>query len=353
MTDAKSDEEQRLVEDKAAARKDERRNAFTMLFLICAFVSVSATLINFNKYMMQPTVFPFSVALTWLHMTTSSVFTWALYLITGDKFCPAMKDVQGQLGAIFVKFLPIAMLFAASIVLSNEAYLYASVPFLQMMKEFNVVLVFTVGVIMAAEKFNYNLVSVLAVVVLGCLLSVRGEMKYSRVGFLLQACCQCSEVVKIMMQQVVTQGMKLDPLTAVMILSPLSWVVLSAAMPFFYTPAILPALQLHWPLLLVNCGNALLLNIIVASILRYASGLTMVITGVFKDICIVTVAAMFFRAEISSQQIIGFAIAITGVLAYSVLRSAPEATEKYGASRTLGHVLFGRPLLPDKVHSLV
>jgi hypothetical protein len=259
-------------------------------------VAVSACLINFNKHLMSPTVFPYAVALT---------------------------------------------------------YLYCSVPFLQMMKEFNVVLVFLCGLVLAVEKFDLNLVAVLAIVTLGCVLSVHGEMKFSALGFALQAGCQVSEVIKIMKQQIVTQGQKLDPLTTVMILSPQCLLVLSMAMPFVWNPAILTSIQNHWPLLLLNCGNALLLNIVVASVLRYASGLTMVITGVVKDITIVCVASLLFSAEVSPQQCIGFVIAVFGVMVYSVVRSTKETVSEHGVVLTVAHMLLRWPLPKAKSEGCV
>lgn len=344
MTFSKDDERRALVAQPPAPVAPSASSGVAVLLLCCSFVAVSASLINFNKYLMSPTIFPYAVPLTWLHMFTSSIFTWVLYLISGDRFCPAMTGLAGRYGEINRKFIPIAVMFALSIALSNEAYLYCSVPFLQMMKEFNVVLVFICGLILAAEKFDLNLISVLAIVTLGCVLSVHGEMRFSAFGFALQAGCQVSEVVKIMTQQIVTQGQKLDPLTTVMILSPQCLLALSMAMPFVWDPEILTSIQNYWPLLLLNCGNALLLNIVVASLIRYASGLTMVITGVVKDITIVSAASLLFSAQISSQQCLGFMIAIFGVMVYSIVRSAPEAVAQHGMVLTVAHALFRWPL---------
>merc|ERR1719183_1456066 len=114
------------------------------------------------------------------------VFSWLLYYAGGASWYPSAANLHGRWGEISTKFFPIAVAFAISIALSNEAYKYCSVPFLQMCKEFNVVLVYAVGVALAVEVFRFNIAVVLCLVTLGCAMAVHGEMQFSALGFGLQ-----------------------------------------------------------------------------------------------------------------------------------------------------------------------
>merc|ERR1719272_313456 len=57
--------------------------------------------------------------------------------------------------------LPIALFFSGQLVLSNTAYLHSSVAFLQMMKEANIILVYTFSLMVALERFSWRSIKIL------------------------------------------------------------------------------------------------------------------------------------------------------------------------------------------------
>merc|ERR1719390_515489 len=69
------------------------------------------------------------------------------------------KQITARL--ILEKFVPLSIFFAGTLVLSNQAYLYCSLAFLQMMKEANLVLVYVFCVIAGLELFRLNQVGVI------------------------------------------------------------------------------------------------------------------------------------------------------------------------------------------------
>jgi len=306
-----------------------------------AYISLSASLINYNKFLMHEDVFPYSVALTWFHMLVSSTLACVLYTIFGEKWFPAMPLVKSEGSAILKKLVPLSLFFATSIVMSNQAYLYCSVPFLQMCKELNVVMVYIVGLVLMVETFNLQNSTILFIIMIGCCMSIHGEMRFSAIGFGYQIGGQCSEVMKIILQQMIMQGLKVDPLTMVMIMSPLCLCTLSVGLFFSWQPGILAHAQANWYHLLANGGNAFLLNIAVATVIKYASGVSFVLAGVVKDCCIVLCAATLFGAVVMPIQVVGFSIAVMGVGTHSIVRSMPEMAKEYGVFGTVGFALFG------------
>merc|ERR1719460_1291514 len=289
-----------------------------------AYIMLSSSLINYNKFLMHEDYFPYSVALTSLHMTGSFVLSSLLYLIMGDRWFPSAQAVKEQGTPFLKKLVPLSVFFALSICLSNEAYLYCSVPFLQMCKELNVVMVYFVGLALAVERFNVQQATILLVIMMGCCMSIHGEMKFSKTGFVFQICAQFAEVIKIITQQKIMQGYKIDPLTMVLIMSPLCLVSLSVGLVVFWQAGIVAKAQEHAVHLLFNGFNAFALNVSVAVVIRFASGVGFVLAGVIKDVAIVACAALIFGALITPLQIIGFSIAVSGVLFHSVIRSNQE-----------------------------
>lgn len=330
----------------ATAVPEPPRSGGTQVFLVLvsclAYICLSASLINYNKFLMHEHYFPFSVALTSLHMVGSTFLCMALYAIFGASWFPSLAAVKQEGTPFMKKLVPLSVFFALSICLSNEAYLYCSVPFLQMCKELNVVMVYFVGLLLMVEKFNVQNSTVLFIIMIGCCMSIHGEMRFNAVGFAFQITAQTAEVCKILLQQMVMQGSaKVDPLTMVMIMSPLCLVTLSVGLYFFWQPDIIVQAQKHWVHLALNCCNAFLLNVAVATVIKYASGVSFVLAGVIKDVCIVVAAAMLFGAIVTSVQMIGFSIAVMGVAVHSIIRSRPEMAKEHGITGTLGFALFG------------
>jgi solute carrier family 35 protein C2 len=190
-----------------------------------------------------------------------------------------------------------------------------------MCKEMNVVLIYLAGLLLAVEKYNGQTLAILFIVMIGCWMSIHGEMNPSTVGFAIQMISQTSEVIKIIIQQMIMQGMRVDPLTMVMTMSPLCLCTLSVGLYFLWEPGTFEDAHHMAYHLCLNGLNAFALNIAVALVIRHASGVSFVLAGVIKDILIVTFAAIFTGALVSRLQIAGFTIAVMGVAAHSLVRS--------------------------------
>jgi len=114
-----------------------------MFFMAILYIVNSSGLIAYNKFLMSEGRFPFSIALVMCHMLVCSIFSGTLYCVRPDLF-PALhnKDNAQNIRKFMYWILPISVAFAGTLVLSNQAYLYCSLAFLQMMKEGNLILVY-------------------------------------------------------------------------------------------------------------------------------------------------------------------------------------------------------------------
>jgi hypothetical protein len=270
---------------------------------------------------MHPGRFPHAVPLTAFHMVVSFVLSGLGYACFGKYAYPGMDIVKRNPGDFMRKLLPLSILFAVSICCSNQAYIYCSVPFLQMCKEMNVVMIYIAGLVLSVEKYSGQTLAILFLVMGGCWLSIHGEMNPSGVGFAIQLISQTSEVVKIIIQQMIMQGMRVDPLTMVMTMSPLCLCTLSFGLYFLWEPGTLEDAHHMAFHICLNGLNAFALNVAVALVIRNARGVSFVLAGVIKDVLIVAFAAIFTGALVTRLQVAGFTIAVMGVAAHSLVRS--------------------------------
>jgi len=285
------------------------------------YILVSASLIAFNKYLMNAERFPYAKAMTAMHMLMTTLLSLVLYTVAPSLY-PTMGKAKENWRTVLKYILPLGMLFALALYCSNRAYLYSSVAFLQFCKEGNVALIFAMSCVLGLQVFSWHKVCILSIVVAGCSLCAHGEINFVWTGFLLQITSQMAECSKNLIGEVVMSGagMKLDVLTFVMFQAPCSLVPLLISVALSWEHEVLVAFQAHWPIILLNALNAFALNLIIATTLKRLSAVAFVIIGIVKDTVIVSTSSMVFGDHISPQQQVGFAVIMTGIACWSHMK---------------------------------
>lgn len=309
-----------------------------------AYIGISMGLINFNKFLMREDNFPFSGGLGFLHSTVCGVFAWGLFILRPDWF-PSLSGPGGP-NAVFrdIDFLskavlPIAVCFSVQIVLSNQAYLFADVAFLQMLKESNVVAVYMFSVLFAIESFSWTKLRLIMLIVLATWMTIKGELKFTLAGLLLQGSSFFFESMKITLQGLMLSnaGRRLDPLTYLVVVMPMCTVIFGSVLLFFgiVMPAdqnILPVPTIadwvnNWKLLSLNATLAFSLNLIAVFFIKASSAVAYVLTGIIKDVIIVVTGVLFFGHECSTLQAAGFTLQVSLILVWSLLKTFPARFE--------------------------
>jgi len=293
-----------------------------------SYILISASLIAFNKYLMNVERFPHPKAMTAMHMLMTSVMSLLLYTAAPSLY-PTMGKARENWRALLQYILPLGMLFALALYCSNRAYLYSSVAFLQFCKEGNVALIFAMSCALGLQAFSWTKVAILSIVVMGCSLCAHGEINFVWMGFMLQITSQFAECSKNLIGEVVMTGagMKLDVLTFVMFQAPCSLVPLLISVVISWEPVVWTDFSSHWPMIMLNALNAFALNLIIATALKRLSAVAFVIIGIVKDSVIVATSSFVFGEHISTQQQIGFVVIMTGIALWGNLkiRAGPEA----------------------------
>jgi len=298
-------------------------NSFVRALCLCVIYNcVSASVIETNKWMMEPGHFPYPLALTANHMLTSWFFANCLRLCCPSAF-PALQNIEVTWN-LTSKFLAVGPMFAVSLVCANAAYQYLSVPFLQVMKQCNIVVIYAFSVICGLDALKRCSVMLLACTLMGTLMTVQGELHFQLIGFLLQAGGSIAEAGKVVTQGVLMSGsQKLDPLSLVLFMAPAC--LCAILVPFCIVeatraPEIFHLFKMHLPMMLGNATLAFALNVTVAMCIKYLSPVGYIMMGILKDVFIVSTSAVFLGESLTWQQVGGFTIALSGVAGYSLYR---------------------------------
>lgn len=298
------------------------------------YISMSAGLITFNKYLMAPGKFPFPAALGLLHAIFCSLMAALLYMFKPALFT-SISGPERQFNlydrSLWKAILPVAALFSIQIVLSNQAYLFADIAFLQILKEANVVYVYLAAIAFGLATFKWLQMNLICLVVVATCMSVKGDLTFAWAGFYIQCACCFVETSKITLQSLLlsSAGKGLDSLSYMLLVMPLCaaifgmlLLVISFAGPtqmMLPLPAFSDLMNMKW-WLLANACCALALNLSTLAFIKSSSGVTFVLAGILKDVMIVLAGIMFMGHLTTRLQMFGFALQVVLILLYSLTK---------------------------------
>ncbi|KAF7789693.1 hypothetical protein EIP86_000639 [Pleurotus ostreatoroseus] len=104
----------------------------TAATIIPIWIVLSSSVIIYNNYLYNTLQFRYPVFLVTWHLTFAAVGTRVLQRTT--HLVDGARDVHVSKELFLRSILPIGILFSASLILSNTAYLYLSVAYIQMLK---------------------------------------------------------------------------------------------------------------------------------------------------------------------------------------------------------------------------
>ena len=233
------------------------------------------------------------------------------------------------------RVMPIGLLYAASLWLSNSAYLHLSVSFIQMTKALMPGLVYTTGVYMGTEKFTYGYAANMLLIAVGVAIAAYGELNFVTIGVVQQLSALVFEATRLMLVQVLmnSQGYTLNPIQSLYYVSPACLVCL--AVPFLVLE--LPVMRstdtwmLRPAVMVANAATAFCLNLAVFLLIGKTSALTMNIAGVIKDWLLIWMSMRMFTAPVTGLNLIGYTIAFLGVCFYNYIKLNAAKQKTKGA----------------------
>ena len=291
------------------------------LLYITMWICTSAGVILFNKYILARTGFKYPITLTACHMGFGSILGFLLCRVF--KVFPTL----GMSAHDYLKFVvPIGVLFAVVLSLSNSAYLYLSVSFIQMLKASMPVVVYFTGVALKKNKLEVPNIINLLVISGGVALASGGELKFVLLGFVFQMSSIVLEGIRLLLVQILLQdrGWKMGPFQTVYYVAPSCFMALLPvacileldqifAQYQHYQHTSTSTIHVKWWELLLNALLAFALNCCSFLLIGKTSALTMNVAGVVKDWILIGLSVLIFHSLVSKLNLIGYSIAFIGV----------------------------------------
>ena len=228
---------------------------------------------------------------------------------------------------LVANILPVACCFAVGLIFSNEAYIYLSVSYIQMLKAFTPVAVLLMSVLGGLAKSSIMELSIVGVICVGVALTSLGELRFSFIGFIFQAIGILAETARLVLTDLLMSEVKLDPLSSLYYIAPCSALGLGLCCLYF------EAGTLPWgriltnaflSLLLLNGMIAFTLNVAVVMLIKNTSALVLTLSGVIKDILLVCLSVSLFDAPVTPLQYFGYGIALIGLNLHKEFKKSPE-----------------------------
>ncbi|KAF5019653.1 hypothetical protein F66182_8334 [Fusarium sp. NRRL 66182] len=287
---------------------------------IVTWIFFSNITILFNKWLIDTAGFRYPIILTTWHLVFATIATQLLARTTSLLDSRHVLPLSRRL---YIRtILPIGILYSASLVFSNIVYLYLSVAFMQMLKSTGPVFVLIASWMWGVAQPDSKTFANIMLIVGGVAIASFGEIQFSWIGFIFQLCGTIAEAVRVVMIQVMlsAEGLSMDPLVGLYYYAPVCAIMNLVVVLFSEGPRFKweDAARAGYGMLFANACLAFILNVVSVVLIGKTSGLVMTLSGILKSILLVTASIIIWGTHISLLQTLGYSVALTGLVLYSV-----------------------------------
>ncbi|KAJ7155291.1 hypothetical protein C8R46DRAFT_910761, partial [Mycena filopes] len=259
--------------------------------------------ILFNNHLYNVLDFKFPLTLVTWQLVFVTIMTQVLQRTT--RLLDGMKDAPMNKDLFLRSILPIGVFSGGSLALGNAAYLHMSISYIMAMKAFTPLVVFLV-----ARPVDLNWKSVISVSIAcgGIALTTTGVFIFDPVGFALQGTAIVADALRlVLIESLLHRGnAPVPPLVALHYFAPVCALGNLLLLPFTEGAAPFRHLARIGPqLFLVNALVAFFLNVAMVYVIDTSGALGFALSGVGKDVLLITVAVVFFAAQVSSLEVAG------------------------------------------------
>ena len=191
------------------------------------------------------------------------------------------------------------------------------------------VVVYFVAVAFKLETWSNATLVNMVVVTTGVAIAADGELNFVMHGVLLQLGAIFAEALRLALVQILlnSKGLGMNALTSLYYVSPACFVCLSIPWMLIELPHMMSTEEVKFDALifLANCTVAFALNIAVYLLIGKTSALTMNVAGVLKDWLLIGLSALLFASPISTQSLLGYLLAFSGVCYYNYKKMQAKA----------------------------
>ncbi|KAI3701491.1 hypothetical protein L6452_26606 [Arctium lappa] len=302
---------------------------------VAIWIFLSFTVIVYNKYILDRKMYnwPYPISLTMIHMGFCSSLAYILV-----NLLKVVEPVQMTRDVYLKSVVPIGLLYSLSLWLSNSAYIYLSVSFIQMLKALMPVAVYSIGVLFKKEGFKSRTMTNMLSISFGVAIAAYGEAQFNTFGVCLQLGAVCFEATRLVLIQILltSKGITFNPITSLYYVAPCCLAFLSVPWFIVEFPKLRDGSSFHFDYLIFGTNSlcAFALNLAVFLLVGKTSALTMNVAGVVKDWLLIAFSWSVIKDTVTPVNLFGYGIAFLGVAYYNHMKlqglKAKEAEKKAG-----------------------
>ncbi|KAD4180282.1 hypothetical protein E3N88_28873 [Mikania micrantha] len=300
---------------------------------VAIWIFLSFTVIVYNKYILDRKMYnwPYPISLTMIHMGFCSSLAYILVNVI-----KLVEPVQMTRDVYLKSVVPIGLLYSLSLWLSNSAYIYLSVSFIQMLKALMPVAVYSIGVLFKKESFKTQTMSNMLSISFGVAIAAYGEAQFNTFGVALQLGAVCFEATRLVLIQILltSKGITFNPITSLYYVAPCCLAFLSVPWMLVEFPNLRDTSSFHFDYFIFGTNSicAFALNLAVFLLVGKTSALTMNVAGFVKDWLLIAFSWSVIKDTVTPINLFGYVIAFLGVGYYNHAKlqalKAKEAEKK-------------------------
>ncbi|XP_038900007.1 probable sugar phosphate/phosphate translocator At5g25400 [Benincasa hispida] len=285
---------------------------------VAIWIFLSFTVIVYNKFILDKKMYdwPFPISLTMIHMGFCA--SLAFLLIRVFKL---VEPVSMSRDLYLSSVVPIGALYSLSLWLSNSAYIYLSVSFIQMLKALMPVAVYSIGVLLKKEGFKTETMVNMLSISFGVAIAAYGEAKFDAWGVALQLGAVAFEATRLVLIQILltSKGISLNPITSLYYVAPCCFVFLLVPWIFVEFPILKATSSFNFDYVIFGTNSfcAFALNLAVFLLVGKTSALTMNVAGVVKDWLLIAFSWSVIKDTVTPVNLFGYGLAFIGVAYYN------------------------------------
>lgn len=320
-------------------QEEKRRSLLTALPLIVAYC-ISAVSLSFLNAGILRTV-PCPAALSAWQWAVCTLLVLFIRLVVPSQFDPDGERLDT--GSIVLRLVPVGMLSTAALGLGTFARGGLSESFVQMIAALRPVLTYFIGCIAGAEDFFRPKLQALCIISIGVVFASFGGYKWNAPALTCQAFATlavCSKFVLIsMLINPPGGGPRPGPLQTLAFFAPLA----SAFSAILAVGTEMPqGNELdRWKMLLreevgyeyvIASGvNCFVLNILLFLVMHRADAVIYSVAVVVKGVLTDAFSAMALAAPVSTEELLGYLLALIGVQCFEIVQKRPDDFEDAGS----------------------
>ncbi|XP_058074473.1 probable sugar phosphate/phosphate translocator At5g25400 [Magnolia sinica] len=295
------------------------KNILLSYAYVAIWIFLSFSVIVYNKYILDRKMYnwPFPISLTMIHMLFCSSLAFLLVHVFRFVDLPSSMTREVYLNSV----VPIGALYSLSLWLSNSAYIYLSVSFIQMLKALMPVAVYSISVLFRKESFRSDTMANMLSISFGVAIAAYGEARFDSWGVALQLGAVAFEATRLVLIQILltSKGISLNPITSLYYVAPCCLVFLFVPWVLVEFPVLRETSSFRFDFVVFGTNSlcAFALNLAVFLLIGKTSALTMNVAGVVKDWLLIAFSWSVIRDMVTTVNLVGYGLAFLGVAYYN------------------------------------